>query len=321
MRRMRRFTDNLIDQIQLKKSITCVGIDPEVQEESKTSPIPSFLVEEAGGNVGEAIFTFFKDIIDQVTDFVPIFKIQIAFFEKYDALHAVKKLVSYIHQKKGLVIIDAKRNDISSTSEAYATAIFEGMQADATTVNGYLGSDCVLPFLKYEGKGVFILVKTSNPSSGEFQDLFSIAIPSATPEVTEINAPNAKLVRNYLQMAGLVGKWGAKSVGAGTYSDVGAVVGATFPTQMAQIRRILPKAFFLIPGYGAQGGTAADIAHGVNTDGLGAIVNSSRGIDYAYQKSKGKFTPRQYATAAKEAVEFMNLDIENALKASNKCPW
>ncbi len=318
---MRRFSDNLIDQIMLKKSITCVGIDPEVQEESKTSPIPAFLVEEAGGNVGEAIFSFFKDIIDQVTDIVPIFKIQIAFFEKYDALHALKRLVAYLHQKKGLVIIDAKRNDISSTSEAYATAIFEGLQADATTVNGYLGSDCVLPFLKYEGKGVFILVKTSNPSSGEFQDLFSIPIPSASPEVTEIDAPQGKLIRNYLQMANLVGKWGAKCIGEAKYSDVGAVVGATFPTQMKQIRQFIPNAFLLIPGYGAQGGTAADVVHGVNNDGFGAIVNSSRGIDYAYQKSGGKFTPRQYAAAAMDAVEKMNTDIRNALKTIKKCPW
>ncbi len=318
---MRRFTDYLIDQIKLKESITCVGIDPEVQEESKTSPIPSFLVDESGGDIGEAIFSFFRDIIDQVVDLVPIFKIQIAFFEKHDALHALKKLVKFIHQKKGLVIIDAKRNDISSTSEAYANAIFEVMQADATTVNAYLGSDCVLPFLKYEGKGVFILVKTSNPSSGEFQDLFSIAIPSASPEVTEIDAPQGKLIRNYLQMANLVEKWGAKCIGEGNYSDVGAVVGATYPSQMEQIRRTLPKVFLLIPGYGAQGGTAADIAHGVNPDGFGAIVNSSRGIDYAYQKSGGKYNPHQYAAAACEAVETMNTDIRNALKASKKCPW
>lgn len=298
-----------------------MGIDPEVQEGSKTSPIPSFLVEQAGGDIGEAIFTFFKDIIESVADIVPIFKIQIAFFEKYDALPALKKLVRQIHQEKGLVILDAKRNDISSTSGAYAAAIFEGLQADATTVNGYLGSDCVLPFLKYEGKGVFVLVKTSNPSSGEFQDLFSIAIPSASPEATEIDAPQGKLVRNYLQMAGLVGKWGANCIGEAKYSDVGAVVGATFPTQLKQIRCAIPEAFILIPGYGAQGGTAADITHGINADGLGAIVNSSRGIDYAYQKSGGKFSPRQYAAAARDAVEKMNTDIRNALWTIKKCPW
>jgi len=318
---MRSFSDTLIDHIITKSSITCVGIDPEVQVGSKTSPIPAFLVEESGGNIGETIHTFFKDIIDQVTDIVPIFKFQMAFFEKFDALSALKALIDDVHQRKGLVIIDAKRNDISSTSEAYATAIFEGMQADATTVNGYLGSDCVLPFLKYEGRGVFVLVKTSNPSSGEFQDLFSIAIPSLAPEITEIDAPRGKLVRNYLQMARLVGTWGAKSIGGKKYSDVGAVVGATYPTQMKQVRQVIPQNFLLIPGYGTQGGTAADIVHGVNLDGFGAIVNSSRGIDYAYQKNAGKYTPRQYAAAAREAVEGMNVDIRSALRTSKKSSW
>ena len=318
---MRRFTDILIDQIKATKSITCVGIDPDVQVGSKTSPIPSFLIEEHGGNVPEAIFTFFNDIIDQVGGLVPIFKLQLAFFERFEALFVAKKLIDKIHQQKGLVIIDGKRNDISSTSEAYAISIFENLQADATTVNGYLGSDCVLPFLKYEGKGVYVLVKTSNPSSGEFQELFSVAIPSEPPEITEINAPRIRLIRNYLQMASLVSKWGAKSIGEANYSDVGAVVGATYPIQMQQIRKLLPKAFFLIPGYGAQGGKATDIIHGVNYDGLGAIVNSSRSIDYAYQKDDQRYTPRQYAHAAREAVELMNADIRNALKAHNKCPW
>ncbi|OLS16272.1 MAG: orotidine-5'-phosphate decarboxylase [Promethearchaeota archaeon CR_4] len=318
---MRRFSDTLIDHIIAKKSFTCVGIDPEVQVGSNTSPIPTYLVEESRGDIGEAIFTFFKDIINEVADIVPIFKLQIAFFEKFDALPVVKRLIKEIHQRKGLAIIDAKRNDISSTSEAYATAIFERLLADATTVNGYLGSDCVLPFLKHEGKGVFVLVKTSNPSSAEFQDLFSMALPSLSPEIGEIEAPRGKLVRNYLQMANLVGIWGAKCIGERKYSDVGSVVGATFPTQMKQVRQVIPQNFFLIPGYGAQGGTAADIVHGVNRDGLGAIVNSSRGIDYAYQKSARKYTPRQYAVAARAAVDAMNADIENALRASNKCPW
>jgi orotidine-5'-phosphate decarboxylase len=189
------------------------------------------------------------------------------------------------------------------------------------TINGYLGTDCITPFLAYEGKGLFILVKTSNPSSAEFQDLFSLAIEDVPPEIGEVDASEGKLVRNYLQMAKLARKWGESRVGDAGYSDIGAVVGATFPTQMALVRDVLPSAFFLIPGYGAQGGTAADIVHGVNPDGLGAIVNSARGIDYAYQKDAEKFALDQYAEAARAAVEEMNADIAASLQESGKIPW
>jgi len=315
------FADKLIERIRAKQSITCVGIDPQIQFDSEKSPVPMYLLDECGGNANEAIYRFFKDIIEAVADLVPIFKPQIAFFEQFDAMQALKDLLTLIREKGALSIIDAKRNDIGNTSEAYAASIFKNIGADATTVNGYLGTDCIAPFLAYEGKGLFILVKTSNQSSSEFQDLFSMALESVSPDVGEIDAPEGKLVRNYIQMATLTRKWGDACVGEAGYSDIGAVVGATFPVQMKLVRDVLPNAFFLIPGYGAQGGTAADIVHGVNADGLGAIVNSSRGIDYAYQKDPEKFSPGQFAAAAHAAVEEMNADIAAALQESGKMAW
>ena len=227
------FTDKLIECIRDKQSISCVGIDPQVQFGSEKSPIPLYLLNEFGSNVDEVILQYFKGIIEEVVDLVPIFKLQIAYFEQYDAQHALKELLAIIKQRGALAIVDAKRNDIGSTSEAYAAAIFGGFQADAMTVNGYLGTDCILPFTAYDGKGIFALVKTSNPSSIEFQDLFSVAIESAEPRSGRNRSSSKQALRNYLQMANLVHQWGADHIGSCGYSDVGAVVGATYPVQMS----------------------------------------------------------------------------------------
>ena len=282
------------------------------------------MVSNAGGDEAAAILEFCKRIVDQTHDLVPIYKPQIAYFEQYNALKQLKEIILHIQSKGCLVILDAKRNDIGSTSEAYASYVFDHLEADATTVNGYFGSDGVLPFVKYcdKGKGIFILVKTSNKSGSEFQDLFVSRKITAPGGITEITVKEETLVRNYVIMAELTANWAKEKVANGNshYSSVGAVVGATYPEQMSLIRKMIPNSFFLIPGYGAQGGTAKDIVGGLNTDGLGAIVNSSRNINYAYsiKPYNEKFTPEQFDLAARQATIDMNAEIGAAIKESGK---
>ncbi len=319
------FSDNLIDQIKQKKSIICIGLDPRIG--GSGAKIPQNIMERAKNNYNDAIWEFNKEIIDHTCEITPIFKPQIAFYEQYNALDALKKTIDYIHKKNSLVLLDAKRNDIGSTAEAYASAIFENFKADAVTVNGYLGSDGITPFLRYiaEGKGVIVLIKTSNKSSGEFQDLFSLSIPNIPPSGIEITVEKGLLVRNYIQMARLIKEWGANPnfVGEGNsfgkfgYSNIGGVVGATFPEQMKLIRKEIPQNFMLIPGYGAQGGTAKDIINGVNEDGLGAIISASRSIDYAYQK----LDETEFGAAAGKAAEAMRKAINQELEKSGKIAY
>jgi orotidine-5'-phosphate decarboxylase len=317
------FGDKLVNKIRQKRSIACIGLDPKFG----TGGIPDLLLKQSGGNEEKAILEFCTRIIDNTFDLVPAYKPQIAYFEQYNALNALKQIIKYIKAKGCLVILDAKRNDIGSTSEAYASYIFEQMDADATTINAYFGSDGVLPFLKYceSGKGVFILVKTSNKSGSEFQDLFTSRDHKAVGSITELKITDTILVRNYIVMAELTNKWAQslKSKGETGYSSVGAVVGATYPEQMISIRKILPNSFFLIPGYGAQGGTAKDIVGGLNSDGLGAIVNSSRNIDYAYsiEPYSKKYTADQFDLAAREATLDMNKELNEIMKKENKIPY
>ena len=290
-------------------------------------------MERAKNNYNDAIWEFNKEIIDNTYKITPIFKPQIAFYEQYNALDALRKTIDYIHEKNTLVILDAKRNDIGSTAEAYAYAIFENFKADAVTFNGYLGSDGIAPFLKYvpKGKGVIVLLKTSNKSSGEFQDLFSISIPEIPPSEIETTIENGILVRNYIQMARLIKIWGENpklvgednSYGTYGYSNILGVVGATFPEQMKLIRKEIPKNFMLVPGYGAQGGTAKDIINSVNEDGYGAIISASRSINFAYQKSpyKEEFDETKFGPAAGKAAKDMQEAINNALEQSGKKPY
>lgn len=291
-----------------------VGLDPMMKF------IPEQIQKKAFGEFGEtlegaaeAIWQYNKEIVDHIFDLVPAVKPQIAMYEQFGipGMIAFRKTVNYCKEKDLVVIGDIKRGDIGSTSEAYAVGhlgkvqvgskFFYGFDEDFATVNPYLGSDGVNPFIKVckeENKGLFILVKTSNPSSGEFQDR---RIADAD------NRPLYEIVGEQ------VAKWGQEHMGE-EYSYIGAVVGATYPEMGKTLRRIMPKSYILVPGYGAQGGKGADLVHFFNDDGLGAIVNSSRGIIAAYQQEKYQaFGAAHFGEAARAAVEDMRLDIETAL--------
>lgn len=279
--------------------------------------VPEHILKEAFDKHGEtlegaaaAIFEFNKGIVDAIYDLVPAVKPQIAMYEQFGiaGMAAFKDTVDYCKEKGLIVIGDAKRGDIGSTSAAYAVAhlgkvqvgskSYSAFDEDFVTVNPYLGSDGVNPFIdvcKEEDKGIFILVKTSNPSSGEFQDKVFEGRPL------------------YELVAEKVAEWGSECMD-GTYSNVGCVIGATYPEMGKVLRKIMPHAYILVPGYGAQGGTAKDLAAYFNEDGLGAIVNSSRGIIAAYKQDKySKYGSKNYADASRQAVLDMKEDINSVL--------
>ena len=279
--------------------------------------VPEFIRKKAYAEYGEtlkgaaeAIFEYNKGIIDATYDLIPAVKPQIAMYEQFgiEGLHAFKKTVDYAKSKALVVIGDIKRGDIGSTSSAYAVGHLGGVKVgntlcrafdeDFITVNPYLGSDGVNPFIdvcREEGKGIFVLVKTSNPSSGEFQDKLTDSRPL------------------YELVGEQVAKWGETHMGE-SYSYVGAVVGATYPEMGKILRKLMPKTYILVPGYGAQGGKAADLAPYFNEDGLGAIVNSSRGIIAAYKQEKYKeYGEKNYADASRAAVIDMIEDITTAV--------
>ena len=299
--------ERLVEKIKTLNAPIVVGLDPTLNF------LPKHLLDKAINEKGEtleaaadAILEFNKRIVDAVYDLIPAVKPQIAMYEQFGipGLMAFKKTLDYCHEKGLLVIGDAKRGDIGSTSTAYAighigkvkigNTEIAPIDADFLTINPYMGSDSVVPFVdecKKNDKGLFILVKTSNPSSGEFQD----------KKVGE------KAV--YELVGKKVDEWGLDTV-KGDYSDVGAVVGATYPEMGKVLREIMPKAYILVPGYGAQGGTAAELKPFFNKDGLGAIVNSSRGIIAAYKQEKyAEFGAEGFAEAARAAVIDMKNDI------------
>jgi len=302
----------LIEKIQKTGAPIVVGLDPML------GYIPEQITRAAFAEYGEtlqgaaeAIWQYNKGIVDAVCDLVPAVKPQIAMYEQFgvEGLAAFDRTVRYCHEKGLLVIGDVKRGDIGSTSEAYAVGhlgkvcvgdqLCTGFDEDFVTVNPYLGSDGIRPFMKVcqeEKKGLFVLVKTSNPSSGEFQD----------------QMVNGKPL--YELVGEKVAAWGEELMG-GAYSYVGAVVGATYPEMGKMLRKVMPKAFILVPGYGAQGGKGADLVHFFNEDGLGAIVNSSRGIIAAYKQEKyASFGSEHYAEASRQAVIDMKTDIQTALE-------
>ena len=306
--------NRLVAQIKKTGAPIVVGLDPMMKF------IPEHIKEKAFAEFGEtlegaaeAIWQYNKAIVDAIYELVPAVKPQIAMYEQFGlpGLSAFYKTVQYCKEKGLVVIGDIKRGDIGSTSEAYAVGhlgkvqvgsrSYYGFDEDFVTVNPYLGSDGVTPFIKVckeEKKGIFVLVKTSNPSSGEFQDR-QIA-----------DAGNRPL---YEVVGEQVAKWGETHMGD-TYSYVGAVVGATYPEMGKVLRKIMPKSYILVPGYGAQGGKGADLVHFFNEDGLGAIVNSSRGIIAAYQQEKyARFGAENFADASRAAVLDMKEDIEQAL--------
>lgn len=306
--------NKLVHKIQQTGAPIVVGLDPMMKF------VPEHIQKQAYAEFGEtlegaseAIWQYNKAIVDAIYDLVPAVKPQIAMYEQFGipGLIAFQKTVQYCKEKGLIVIGDIKRGDIGSTSEAYAVGHlgrvqvgsrwFSGFDEDFATVNPYLGSDGIAPFLKVcreEQKGIFVLVKTSNPSSGEFQDR-KIA-----------DADNRPL---YEVVGEQVAKWGEELMGE-QYSYVGAVVGATYPEMGKVLRKIMPKSFILVPGYGAQGGKGADLVHFFQPDGLGAIVNSSRGIIAAYQQEKyASYGPENFADASRAAVLDMKQDIAQAL--------
>ena len=301
----------LIEKIKEKKAPICIGLDPMLNF------IPEHIKEEAFATKGEgleavaeAIYNFNKAIVDECFDLIPAVKPQVAMYEQFGiaGLIAYEKTVTYCQEKGLLVIGDVKRGDIGSTSAAYATAhlgkinvgskTFEPFHSDFLTVNPYMGSDSINPFVDEcvkNDKGLFVLVKTSNPSSGEFQDRLIDGKPL------------------YEHVASKVMEWGERSMD-GEYSNVGAVVGATYPQMSEILRKIMPNTYFLVPGYGAQGATAADLRPCFNKDGLGAIVNSSRGIIAAYKNDKYRdFGDKDFAKASREAAIDMICDINSVL--------
>ncbi len=302
--------NKLVADIKKKEAPIVVGLDPTLKF------VPEYIKKAAFAEYGanlkgaaEAVWEYNKGIVDAVYDLVPAVKPQVAMYEQFgvDGMVAFKKTVDYCKSKGLTVIGDIKRGDIGSTSEAYAVGHlsgveiegkkFYGFDEDFVTVNPYLGSDGINPFLKVckeEKKGMFILVKTSNPSSGEFQDRLIDGKPL------------------YEHVAMKVNEWGSEAMGD-EYSYVGCVVGATYPEMGAAMRKVMPKSYILVPGYGAQGGKGADLKAFFNEDGLGAIVNSSRGIIAAYQQEKyAKFGEAGYAEASRAAVLDMKEDLKNA---------
>lgn len=298
-------TDALLKKVIEKQNPTVVGVDTAFDY------LPDFMKEGADTleKMAEKIYAFNQKIIDAVYDLVPAVKVQIAYYEEYGTagLECFRKTLCYAKEKGLVVISDAKRNDIGSTAERYSRA-FLGKTAvggekisvfpsDYLTVNGYLGVDGIAPFLKDvkgNDKGIFVLVKTSNPSSGQLQDL---------------KLDNGKTI--YETMGGLVEEWGSDTVGEYGYSAVGAVVGATHKEQAAKLRKQMPRTLFLVPGYGAQGGTAEDIKVSFDERGLGAVVNSSRGILCAYKK--GIHVGKPFDEAARAATLDMKADILSVL--------
>lgn len=316
------FADRICQGVQLKRSHVVVGLDPVLNR------LPAFILEQAGAQFGQtargagaAFAAWGRLVIDAVAGQVAVVKPQSAFYEPYGrwGIEAFWETVKYARSKGLQVIADAKRGDIGSTAEAYAAAFFghpnpldswedPDLWADSLTVNPYLGSDGLVPFVsrcKARGTGIFVLVKTSNPSSGEIQDqeLFS------GENVAQ-------------QVAKLVDHLGAGLVGTSGYSSVGAVVGATYPEDLMRYRQEMPRAIFLVPGYGAQGGTGADVVHAFNPDGLGAVISASRSVIFAYEKRFGLApTPQQAAQAIAEAAAAMTQDINGALAAAGKLAW
>lgn len=303
--------NKLISKIKETNAPIVVGLDPMLNY------IPKFIQEKAFQEYGEtlegaaeAIWQFNKGIVDATYDLIPAVKPQIAMYEQFGlpGLAAYKKTVDYCKEKGLVVIGDIKRGDIGSTSAAYAVGhlgkvqvgskFYAGFDEDFATVNPYLGSDGVKPFIdvcKEEKKGLFILVKTSNPSSGEFQDQMIDGRPL------------------YELVGEKVAQWGEGCMGD-EYSYIGAVVGATYPEMGKVLRKIMPKSYILVPGYGAQGGQGKDLVHFFNEDGLGAIVNSSRGIIAAYKQEKyARFGAENFGDASRAAVEDMIADISQAL--------
>jgi len=301
--------DRLMDKIEKLSNPTVIGLDPTYEMMPKQ--LKAEMLETHGKTpkaVSEMFFTFNKNIIDQTYDLVPAVKLQVAMYEQYglDGLKAYLETIDYAKKKGMFIIGDIKRGDISSTAAAYAAHLngfeidgerFDVWNEDAVTLNPYMGFDGIEPFIgpcnDYD-KGIFILVKTSNPSGKEIKDLISEGKPI------------------YSHVAQLVSQWGELAMGDNGYSKVAAVVGATYKEQGEELRKQMPHTFFLIPGYGAQGASGDDIRGYFDHDGRGCIVNSSRGIIAAYKKDS-RYGEQNFAEASREAAIVMKKDLEGIL--------
>lgn len=309
------FSDMLAEQIKLKNNPTVLGLDPKLEYIPTSIKEKHFLNNtEYSIAAADSIIEFNKRLIDSTFDIIPAIKPQLAYYEMYglEGIRAFYETVGYAKGKGLLVIADGKRNDIGTTAEAYATAYLgktdingnevEAFGCDALTANAYLGIDGIKPFIdicEKNRKGIFVLVKTSNPSSGQLQDL-------------EL-ADGRKI---YEAMADLVEQWGSTTLGECGYSSIGAVVGATYPKQLIELRKRMPRTWILVPGYGAQGGTAADVAKAFDKNGLGAVINASRSLMCAYKLEawKDKFTHEEFDKAAREEAQRMRDDINSERK-------
>lgn len=308
---MRNAMDVLIEKIKKYNNPTVIGVD------TRYDMVPTCVRNKYSKDIEgmcRAMLEYSKALIDATYDIVPAVKLQSAYFEMYgvEGIKLYKTMIDYCKEKGMVVMADVKRGDIGSTSAGYSRAYLgkntiEGEErpvfdVDFATVNPYMGSDCVMPFVedckKYD-KGIFVLVKTSNKSSGEIQD---------------VKAEDGEEI--YKKVAKLVNKWGEELIGENGYSSVSSVVGATYPKQLQELREIMPHSYFLIPGYGAQGGKAEDIALGFDKNGLGGIVNATRSLMCAYKSDlwKDKFTEEEYAKATRAEAIRMRDELNEAIK-------
>jgi orotidine-5'-phosphate decarboxylase len=310
------FADRLTQRIQETRNPTVMGLDPML-DYVPASILDYFRHEcdDAAMASGLALYEFNRRLIEAVADIVPAIKPQTAYYEQYGTpgVTALRQTIQYARKNGLLVIVDGKRNDIGSTAEAYARAYLDGttlidgnnaavFEADALTVNGYLGSDGIAPFMRAcqdRGRGIFILVRTSNASAGDLQDLI---LSDGRPV--------------YEAMAGKVAEWGEPLTGSSGYSSVGAVVGATWPLQAARLRKLMPHTFILVPGYGAQGATANDAANSFGPNGGGAIVNASRSLMLAWKKHQ--MDHESFDLAARREALLMKADLQRALEQSGR---
>ena len=308
---MKKAIDFLIDKIKETNNPTVIGVD------TRYDMVPTIVKNKYKTDINgmcSAMLEYSKALIDETFDIIPAVKLQSAYFEMYgiEGIKVLKTMIDYCKQKGMVVMVDAKRGDIGSTSKGYSNAylgknIIDGknqsiFDVDFLTVNPYMGSDCVMPFVEdciEYNKGIFILVKTSNKSSGDIQDL-------KTEDGEEI----------YKKVGKLVEKWGEECRGEYGYSSVSAVVGATYPKQLKELRELMPHTYFLIPGYGAQGGKAEDIALGFDSNGLGGIVNASRSLMCAYKSDlwKDNFSEEDYAKATRAEAIRMRDELNNCIK-------
>ncbi|PUU89508.1 MAG: orotidine-5'-phosphate decarboxylase [Halanaerobium sp.] len=301
---MKYFIDHLQEKIEAKDSRICVGLDPHL-DLLPEKVLAAELLEDLEANqeeIAAAVLTFNKNIIDAVADMTAVVKLQMAFYEKLGVpgMKALWQTMAYAKAKDLIVLLDGKRNDIGSTAGAYAEAYLENKKTeiDSITINPYLGSDGILPFLRNKERGAFALLRTSNPSAVDLQDL---------------KLDDGRTV--YQAVGDFLQELGSDYLGECGYSNLAAVVGATYPKELKEIRAQLDSVFFLIPGFGAQGGGAADIKAGFDEDGRGAVVNSSRGINFAYRKDEyAHFGADNYAKAARAAAEKMKNEINEVVK-------